>query len=123
MKAKNQTAALPDPHSSKPGLTRRDLLKGVAGLGAAAALSGCSSETAQHDRGGKGSAALYRPELIRRENERPGTRDWMLQNTRIEPKSKYRCPEIEGYCSRTSVRPGESIGFCVSTNPASAFTL
>jgi len=47
----------------------------------------------------------------------------MLQNTRIDPKTKYRCPWIEGYCSRTSVRAGDSIAFHVSTNPPSSFTL
>lgn len=36
---------------------------------------------------------------------------------------KYRCPWIEGYCSRTSVRPGEEITFHVSTNPPSPFRL
>src|SRR3989454_12462108 len=61
--------------------------------------------------------------LIREENLRPGTRDWLLTNTRIDPKTKYRCPWIEGYCSRTSVRAGEEIGFHVSTNPPSPFTL
>jgi hypothetical protein len=47
----------------------------------------------------------------------------MLTNTRIDPATKYRCPWIEGYCSRTSVRAGESITFHVSTNPASAFSI
>jgi hypothetical protein len=47
----------------------------------------------------------------------------MLQKTRIDPQTKYRCPWIEGYCSRTSVRAGETISFHVSTNPAAPFTL
>jgi len=64
-----------------------------------------------------------RPDLIRRENERTGTREWLLTNTRIDPASKYRCPWIEGYCSRTSVSAGETISFHVSTRPASPFTL
>lgn len=63
------------------------------------------------------------PDLIRRENAKPGTRDWMLSNTRIDPATRYRCPWIEGYCSRTSVRVGEQITFFVSTNPASSFRL
>jgi hypothetical protein len=61
--------------------------------------------------------------LIRRENLRPGTRDWLLRNTRIDPATKYRCPWIEGYCSRASVRAGETIHFHVSTNPPSPFTI
>ncbi len=57
------------------------------------------------------------------ENQRPGTRDWMLDRTQIEPKSRYRCPWIEGYCSATSVLVGDTIRFHVSTDPPSPFTL
>ncbi len=63
------------------------------------------------------------PARIRRENAMPGTRDWMTTNVRIDPKTRYRCPWIEGYASRTSVRPGESITLHVSTNPASRFLI
>ncbi len=63
------------------------------------------------------------PERIRRENALPGTRDWMTRNVRIDPKTRYRSPWIEGYASRTSVRPGETISFHVSTNPPSPFVL
>lgn len=58
-----------------------------------------------------------------RENARPGTRDWMLKNARIDPATRYRCPWIEGYCSRTSVRAGERLEICVSTRPESPFTV
>jgi len=61
--------------------------------------------------------------LILIENRKPGTRDWMLSHTRIDPESKYRCPWIEGYCSARSVRAVEELSICVSTNPASEFTL
>lgn len=102
--------------SSEPGnpsgLPRREWIKGTLGLGALAALPGCAAlgERAPSD-------------LVRRENQKPGTRDWMLKNTRIDPVTKYRCPWIEGYCSHTSVRAGENIQFFVSTNPASSFTI
>ncbi len=69
------------------------------------------------------SAPPRDPDLIRRENARPGTRDWLLDNPRIDSASRFRCPWIEGYCSATSVRAGESISFHVSTDPPSAFTL
>lgn len=62
-------------------------------------------------------------DLIRCENARPGTREWLLQNPRIDPAARFRCPWIEGYCSRTSVRAGEPLSFHVSTNPPSAFVL
>src|SRR3954467_8512650 len=63
------------------------------------------------------------PMIVRKENERPGTRDWLLRKTRVDPATKYRCPWIEGYCSRTSVRAGEEISFHVSTNPMSIFRI
>jgi hypothetical protein len=82
-------------------------------------LSGCASSfPASHT-----SAAGGDREAVRRENARPGTREWLLTKRRIEPATKYRCPWIEGYCSRTSVRAGETIEFFVSTNPPSPFTL
>src|SRR6185503_5843444 len=43
--------------------------------------------------------------------------------TRVDPRTVYRCPWIEGYCSRTSVRAGEAIEIKVSTNPPSTFTI
>src|SRR5436190_99680 len=98
-----------------PRITRRDLLKGAIGAGALSTLSGCA-------RLNPGSEASQR-DLIARENARAGTRDWLLTNTRIDPATKFRCPWIEGYCSRTSVRPGETINFHVSTNPSSPFRI
>ncbi|MDP3936795.1 MAG: hypothetical protein Q8R92_01510 [Deltaproteobacteria bacterium] len=64
-----------------------------------------------------------RPDLIREENARPGTEEWILRKTRIDPGARFRSSSIEGFCSRQSVRPGESISFHVSTNPPSPFTL
>lgn len=97
-------------------LHRRDLLKGAAGAGLGAAL------------GPLAGAALSRPksaqgDLIRDENKKPGTTDWMLSNTRVDPKTRYRCPWIEGYCSRNSVRAGESLEIMVSTNPPSPYVI
>src|SRR5437899_2150470 len=110
------------PEENERAITRRDALKGALGLGAMAALSSCAY--IEKDSGGVTKrSVLGQADLIRRENEKPGTRDWLLTNTRIDPPTRYRCPWIEGYCSRTSVRAGESIGFNVSTNPPSPFTL
>jgi hypothetical protein len=89
-------------------MERRAFVRGAGTLGLAAVL---------------GPGAEAQRALIREENEKPGTTDWLLTNTRVDPKTQYRCPWIEGYCSRTSVRPGETIEFKVSTNPASKFTL
>src|SRR5438874_13663618 len=87
-----------------PTLDRRQFLQGlaVAPLAANAAAS---------------------TDLIKRENARPGTTDWQLTYTRVDPTTRFRCPWIEGYASRASVRAGESIDLFVSTQPASRFTI
>jgi hypothetical protein len=97
--------------SPDPMLNRRDLLRTAAAAGVASALGAVA----------RGAAGDRDPELIRRENEKPGTRDWIATNVRIDPKTKYRSPWVEGYASRTSLRPGETITLHVSTNPASPF--
>src|SRR5688500_1311074 len=89
-------------------ISRRDALKAIA-LGS---LAGCATNPEQRA-----------SEAIRSENAQAGTRDWMLTKTKVAPETKYRCPWIEGYCSRTSVRAGETIEFFVSTNPASSFRI
>lgn len=60
--------------------------------------------------------------IIQSENEKPGSTDWQL--TRVRPdKSGHRTPWIEGYCSRQSVKAGESIDVMVSTDPVREYTL
>lgn len=89
-------------------MKRRDACKRLAAFGAASLV-----------------APVFAAEknVVETENAKPGTKDWMLTKTRIDSATKYRCPWIEGYCSRTSVRVGETITFHVSTNPPSPFTI
>jgi hypothetical protein len=98
--------------ASTTGLTRRQVLQNAAaaGLVAASPVGGLLGATQLGNR-------------VIEENKRPGTSDWMLRRTRIDPESRYRSPAIEGYCSHRSVRGGETITFHVSTSPASRFTL
>lgn len=96
------------------GVNRRQAIGGLTGLGLGAALAGCVAPR------GPGTGG---DNPVVRENQLTGTRDWLLTNTRVDAATKYRCPWIEGYCSHTSVRAGESIRFHVSTNPPSQFTL
>ncbi|HWQ55416.1 MAG TPA: N,N-dimethylformamidase beta subunit family domain-containing protein [Bryobacteraceae bacterium] len=66
------------------------------------------------------AAALGRPskrKLIESENRKPGTRDWQLTRVRLDKDGGFRSPWIEGYCSRQSVKAGESIDIMVSTDP------
>ena len=89
-------------------MDRRQFLEGTAGFSLAAACIAAASAASRK---------------VAEENEKPGTTDWLLTNTRIDPPTQYRCPWIEGYCSQNSVRAGETIEFKVNTNPVSKFTI
>src|SRR6185369_15922855 len=118
MKGKKLSRSGDRSQENDRAITRRDALKGALGLGAMAALSSCAY--IEKDAGGvTKKSILGQADLIRLENQKPGTREWRLTNTRVDPATRYRCPWIEGYCSRTSVRVGEQISFHVSTNPPS----
>jgi hypothetical protein len=101
-------------------LSRRQWLQASAWAVGAGALGGCSSSPRRSTirRATEGPA-----DLVLRENRHPGTRDWLLSKTAVDPETKYRCPRIEGYCSHTSLRAGETVTFHASTNPPSPFTL
>jgi hypothetical protein len=105
--------------------SRRDVLSAVSTLGVAAMLPGVLPGCASPDgpAGSAAAAAKRDPDLIRDENLKPGTRDWLLTKPAIDRAVKYRCPWIEGYFSRASVRPGETITLHVSTNPESRFSV
>ena len=108
-----------DPHDSKPGIHRRDLLKGAAAasLGLASGALGVSKAFAQSTVG---------KNRIPIENAKPGTRDWLLTKTDVddnEPVELWRSPRIEGYCSETSVSAGDPLKVMVSANPVSEFDL
>jgi hypothetical protein len=94
---------------NNPFVSRRDVLKGAAALAATALVPRLGAAPARN--------------LIREENAKPGTRDWMLSQAKIDPETKYRCPWLEGYCSRPGVRAGETISFHVSANPAARFSI
>jgi hypothetical protein len=109
---------------NKSNVNRRDLLKGaaVAGLGIAVGAYGAPKNL------GKPSKSPKR-DLIRQENGKPGTRDWLLTKTSTVPGKinsillNGRSQVIEGYCSANSVRAGEKLQIMVSANPESAFKL
>lgn len=73
-----------------------------------------------------GWAAAARPHPIQRENARRGTTDWLLTSVQPAVGIDYdtvnqRRPAIEAYCSRASLRAGEILSVCVSTDPPSPF--
>ena len=59
---------------------------------------------------------------IELENQREGARDWQLTRVRVD-SGQFRSPWIEGYCSKQSVKAGETIDIMVSTKPARNFKL
>jgi hypothetical protein len=62
-----------------------------------------------------------RPGLIAEENAKAGALDWQLTRVRLDKTGGFRSPLIEGYCSRQSVKAGESIDIFVSTKPPARF--
>ncbi|WP_203328935.1 N,N-dimethylformamidase beta subunit family domain-containing protein [Candidatus Laterigemmans baculatus] len=60
--------------------------------------------------------------VIERENAHEGSTDWQLTRVRVDG-GQYRSPWIEGYCSRQSVKAGETIDIMVSTNPVRDFSI
>ena len=56
------------------------------------------------------------------ENAKPGADDWQLTRVRAD-KDGFRSPWIEGYCSKQSVKAGESIDIMVSTDPPRRFEI
>ena len=109
-------------NNSTTDLGRRDVVKGAASAGLIAATGLSPLVYAA-------GTSLARPDLIKGENAKPGTRDWMLTKTRQLPGKinrildNGRCKEIEGYCSANSVCAGETLKIMVSANPASNFKL
>ncbi len=61
--------------------------------------------------------------VIERENQREGARDWQLTRVRMDAGQGYRTTLIEGYCSRQSVTAGETLDLFVSTRPAARFKI
>lgn len=70
--------------------------------------------------------AASKADIIRRENEHPGTADWLL--AKLQPVAGTTLNElcqrrraIEAFCSHASIRPGETLTVFVSTDPPSRF--
>jgi hypothetical protein len=99
---------------------RRDFLFQLAGgMGASLLPTAVGAQSASAD---PGSSLARAPDLIREENAKPGSTDWQL--TRARPDAAgFRSPWIEGYCSKQSVRAGETIDIMVSTDPPRSFAI
>ncbi|MBT7875777.1 MAG: hypothetical protein HN758_15200 [Verrucomicrobia bacterium] len=96
-------------------INRRQVLKGLFGAGLSVGTGACFSPNQSR------SSQPSNPVVL--ENQKEGTRDWMLKKTGIDPSTRYRCPWIEGYCSQTRYRAGDKLQVKVSTRPTSGFLL
>src|SRR5437762_11066302 len=104
---------------NSPG--RRNFLKAAAGMAAMPLVITP-----------RGQTAIKQDNRIVEENSKPGTLEWQLQYTRFDDpitlasypgNRQLRSSSIEGYCSKTSVLPGESIDIKVSMKPAGRFVI
>lgn len=107
-----------------PAVGRRRLLQGAMAVG----LAGSVVTSAKQSSAKAPEAPLLNPHPkldgpLAKENERPGTSDWQLTYTKVDPKTRYRSPWIEGYVSHASIEAGEKLSIYVSTNPAAEYTL
>ena len=69
-----------------------------------------------------------KPNLIREENLKPGTTDWIITKVTRDQHEPYdsgwhRRKQIEGYTSHTSISAGETLNIYVSSEPADQFTI
>lgn len=95
--------------------SRRNLMEASSALAATQLLHSIAGASAQNVTQSATSLATASLNPIQRENQLPGTKDWMIHNIQIDSQSKYRSPEIEGFASRTSVAAGEPLQFMVSS--------
>ena len=82
----------PNPLTPYP-ISRRTLLQSLAGLGALALPR-------EQALAGEAPSIREAANLVRRENEQLGTREWMLQKTGVDPATKHRPKNNFGVCSQ-----------------------
>jgi N,N-dimethylformamidase beta subunit-like protein len=109
-------------------LGRRGFVKATAGLAAIP----LGVESTARSSGPSIVDTVRNDNPIVEENSKPGTVDWQLQYTRFDDpitlasyplNRQVRTSAIEGFCSKNSVLPGESLDIMVSLRPAGEFML
>src|SRR5687768_15221390 len=75
---------------------------------------------------------LMAQNAVIKENNHTGTKEWILDKVRADTcrllkpyTAAYFCrqKDIEGYCSKASIKAGETLNVFVSTNPESSFSV
>ncbi|MEO6785739.1 MAG: N,N-dimethylformamidase beta subunit family domain-containing protein, partial [Chthoniobacteraceae bacterium] len=106
----------PESNNSQPEISRRGFLKSSATAAIGGSLLAGTADAAQ------AAAQPSRSSIIAQENAKEGTRDWQMTRVRLDKTGGFRAPDIEGYCSRQSVKAGEALDIFVSTK-AARFTI
>ena len=106
------------PPSPRPDRDDDISLRGFLKTSASVALGGALAAGSRESASG---AAETRSNIVAQENAKPGARDWQLTRVRLDKTTGFRSPDIEGYCSRQSVKAGEKLDIFVSTKPAARF--
>lgn len=103
-----------EQNSRNTGISRKDAIKQTAALG----LAGASFL-----RGGTPlPLSNKKKNVITNENSKPGSSDWQLTRVRAD-SDEHRTPWIEGYCSKQSLKAGETLDIMVSTEPERKFNI
>ncbi|MCG8600767.1 MAG: hypothetical protein MI807_11540 [Verrucomicrobiales bacterium] len=92
--------------------TRRKFLQTSAGVPAALAAATGAQET---------TGAVKNP--VPEENAKPGSNDWQLTRVRLDQRGGFRAPDVEGYCSKQSLKAGEDLDIFVSTKREAEVTI
>jgi len=89
-------------------ITRRSLLRGTLAASVASVMR--ESVAVAQRQPPDGNVSSNERDMIQRENSMPGATDWQLTRVRVVDAPGggrgYRCPWIEGYCSKQSVVAG-----------------
>lgn len=101
---------------------RRRFLKATS-TGAVASALLRDSSAAQTSGEAATAVVSSAPGLIARENAREGALDWQLTRVKLDGAKAFRSSAIEGYCSKQSLKAGESLDIFVSTKPAAKFEI
>jgi hypothetical protein len=99
---------IPENPPEETEISRRAFLKSSATAAIGGGLlfaEGAQAQTAQPKRSN----------FIAQENAKPGALDWQLTRVRLDKTGGFRAPDIEGYCSRQSVKAGEKLDIFVNT--------
>jgi hypothetical protein len=117
-----------DNATNRGKLSRRSVIGGGAAVGATVPFTFASAPNAGAATQPDAEPAVSRSAIIREENAKPGTTDWILTKVTRDPDEPYQQgwhvrTKIQGYASRQSVKHGETLTIHVSADPEDQYQL